>query len=146
VLHLFDCADESTVPLSDNLCTALQLANFWQDVSVDLARGRLYIPLEDCERFGYTEDDLTARRVNDPFRRLMRFEVERTRDLFEAAMPLLTLVGRRLGFELALTAQGGRTILAMVEKLNYDVLTVRPVLGFAAKLGILARTLKDGVR
>lgn len=146
LLHLFDCADERTVRLSDYLCTALQLANFWQDVSVDLARGRLYIPLEDCDRFGYTERDLTSRRVNDSFRRLMQFEVERTQSLFDAATPLLMLVGRRLRFELALTVRGGRAILAMVEKLNYDVLTKRPVLGFRAKLGILARTLKDGMR
>ncbi len=87
VLHVFENAAERTAALSDNVCTALQLANFWQDVSVDWRKGRLYIPLEDLDRFGYTEKDLDNKVVDERFGKLMAFEVERTRDLFGKGKP-----------------------------------------------------------
>ncbi len=128
VLHLFGAATPENLPLSDHVCTALQLANFWQDVAVDLARGRIYIPLEDFRRFGYTEDDLGRGMADDRFRALVRFQVERTKGLFQAGAPLLEHTRGRLRMELAATIRGGRAILEGIERQGYDTLSRRPVL------------------
>jgi hydroxysqualene synthase len=141
VLHIFENASERNVSLSDNICTALQLTNFWQDVAVDLRKGRLYIPLEDCERFGYTEQDIESRVVDDRFRKLMAFEVDRTRELFAAGKPLLKEATPALHFELNVTWQGGMKILEKIERLHYDVLHRRPVLSMWDKLSILSSSL-----
>jgi squalene synthase HpnC len=92
VLYLCECFDAGKATLSDAICTGLQLANFWQDVSRDLDIGRVYIPAEDMRHFGYPEEDLQARRFTPPFRELMRFEVERARALFQQGQPLVRLV------------------------------------------------------
>lgn len=128
VLHLFRAATEEAEGLSDRICTALQLANFWQDVASDFVRGRMYIPLEDFRRFGYTEDDLAQGVADDRFRALLRFEVERTEGLFRAGAPLLELTRGRLRMELAATLRGGRAILEGIERGGYDTLSRRPVL------------------
>jgi hydroxysqualene synthase len=141
VLHIFGNATERNVALSDNICTALQLANFWQDVVVDLQKGRLYIPLEDCKRFGYTEHEVECRVVDDRFRKLMEFEVSRTRDLFVAGKPLLKEAVPALHRELSLTWHGGMRILEKIESLDYDVLHSRPALSFMDKLTILSTSL-----
>lgn len=141
VLHIFENATERTVTLSDNICTALQLANFWQDVSVDWQKGRLYVPLEDVERFGYTEQDLDDKIADDRFRNLMAFEVARTRDLFRGGKPLLREAAQGLHLELNLTWRGGMKILEKIEALRYDVLHNRPAISFPDKLSILGRSL-----
>lgn len=141
VLEVFRDASERTVELSDKICTALQLANFWQDISLDFAKGRLYIPLEDLERFGYTEQDLGQGVVNDRFRQLVRFEVERTAKMFEEGRPLLDAIGEDLRFELTLTWLGGRAILEKIAAAGYDVLTGRPTISPAGKASILLRAL-----
>jgi squalene synthase HpnC len=128
VLHLFGAATGETEGLSDSICTALQLANFWQDVAVDFARGRVYVPLEDFRRFGYTEDGLAQGVADDRFRALLRFEVERTKGLFRAGAPLLERTGGRLRMELAATLRGGRAILEAIERRGYDTLRGRPLL------------------
>jgi len=128
VLHLFGQATDTTLPMSDHICTALQLTNFWQDVAVDFAKGRIYIPLEDFDRFGYTEEDLGRGRADDRFRALLRFQLERTRRLFRAGEPLIGMTGGRLRHELALTVSGGMAILDSIERTGYDTLSRRPTL------------------
>jgi squalene synthase HpnC len=142
VLHIFDAATSETVPFSDSICTALQLANFWQDVALDLAKGRLYIPLEDFQRFGYTESDLRGGVVDDRLRALLRFEVERTRKFFAAGAPLLERTRGRLRRELAATVRGGRAILEGIERRGHDILSARPVLRRVDLLSMLWEGLK----
>ncbi|MGH2364507.1 MAG: squalene synthase HpnC [Chloroflexota bacterium] len=127
VLHLFGVADEQRALLADATCTALQLANFWQDVTSDYAeRGRIYLPLEDLRRFDYSEEDLAAHRVNERWRQLMHFEIQRTRELFATGRGLLPLVERRLRVDLQLFMLGGLEVLQRIETRGYDVLTARP--------------------
>lgn len=138
VLYLCGYRDEARQRLSDLTCTALQLANFWQDVRVDLEKNRIYIPLEDMARFGYSEELLRALRFTPEFRELMRFEVARARDLFEQGQPLCGMVDRRLSSDIELFTAGGLEILRMIEQQDYDVLTRRPALGGRQKLKLLA--------
>jgi squalene synthase HpnC len=142
LLHLFGEASEETVSLSDSICTGLQLANFWQDLSVDRANGRLYVPLEDLGRFGYTESELDRGVFDERFRRMLAFEVERAREYLLNGVPLLNLVSSaRLRFELSLTVRGGLAILEAIHATGYDVLHRRPSLSAMHKAGILLRTI-----
>lgn len=141
VLQVFGAATERAVLLSDLICTALQLTNFWQDLAVDWKKGRLYLPLEDIHRFGYTEEDLQASIIDDRFRGLMAFEVDRTRRMFHDGRPLLEEVGGRLGFELHLTWHGGMKILEKIEQREYDVLHGRPAISTRDKISILGASL-----
>jgi len=141
VLHLFGYRDERRRRLSDATCTALQLANFWQDVSRDLWKGRIYIPLEDIERFGYNERELLEREYNVSFRRLIRFQVRRTRELFQQGLGLLPLVSGWLRFDLRLFSLGGLAVLDAIERANYDVLTTRPEISGLQKAALAVRGL-----
>jgi squalene synthase HpnC len=141
VLYVFGYRDEERQQLSDATCTALQLANFWQDVSVDLGKGRVYIPLEDIERFGYSEAELLARQQSQAFRRLMAFEVARTRDYFREGLALIPRVSGRLRIDLRLFSLGGLAVLDEVERVNYGVLSRRPSLSKARRLLVAARGL-----
>ncbi len=129
VLELFGHRDPRLVDLSDCICTALQLTNFWQDAAVDFARGRVYIPLEDLKRFDYSLGDLGAGRADDRWQRLMAFEAGRTRELFERGKPLTEKVAPELRRQLRLTWLGGMEILAKLEAARYDVFRRRPKLG-----------------
>lgn len=137
VLHLFDDASDRNCVLSDNICTALQLANFWQDVRVDIQKNRIYFPLEDSERFGYTENEFRRGTFNNAFRALMEFEVERTKLLFEAGKPLLQEAPPNLRFELHLTWHGGMTILKKIERSGCNVFAHRPMISLGDKIAIL---------
>jgi squalene synthase HpnC len=141
VLCLFGYRDEERRRLSDYTCTALQLANFWQDVARDLEKGRIYLPLEDLERFGYSEPELLSRRENDAFRELIRFEVERTRELFRQGEALREMVSRRLRLDLDMFGQGGLLVLRMIEERGYHVLTGRPAISKKRQVGLLLRRL-----
>ena len=141
VLHLFGQATDTTLPMSDHICTALQLTNFWQDVAIDFAKGRIYIPLEDFERFGYTEEDLARGHADDRFRALVRFQVERTRRLFQAGKPLIGMTTGRLRQELAATLSGGMAILDRIERSGYDTLSRRPTLSAGDRLFMLWEAL-----
>jgi hydroxysqualene synthase len=140
LLLLFNYRSEALLELSDHVCTALQLTNFWQDVSVDVQKDRIYIPLEDLEEFGYTEQELIERRFNCQFRDLMAFQVQRTAELFVAGKPLLSKVDKDLSLELKLTWNGGTRILKKIHTMDYDVLSQRPVLSLTDKLGLLFRS------
>jgi len=140
VLLLLNYRSETMMQFSDSICTALQLTNFWQDVSVDLQKDRVYLPLEELEEFGYSEQDLVNQKVNNCFCNLMAFQVRRTAELFAEGKPLLTMVGRDLSMELKLSWNGGTRILQKIHEQNYDVLTKRPTLSKLDKLGLLFRS------
>ena len=141
VLYVCGYRDEERQRLSDRTCTALQLTNFWQDVARDYATGRIYIPLEDMDRFGYTEEELAGGVANDAFRQLMAFEVERARDLFREGTKLVGMLRGTLKLDIALFSLGGMRILDLIEKQDYDVLSRRPSLSKAGKMGLMAKAL-----
>ena len=143
VLYVFGYRDGERQRLSDYTCTALQLANFWQDVERDYGMGRVYIPLEDIERFGYSEADLAERRPSRQFRELMAFEVERARELFCNGLGLIDTLEGRFKLDIALFTRGGMKVLDAIEAQRYDVLTKRPALSNASKaLLMLGTTIK----
>ena len=137
VLYLCGYSDPERQQLSDHTCTALQLANFWQDVTVDLEKDRVYIPLEVLARHGYTVDDLFARRMNENFRAAMIEIVDRARELFLAGLPLAHMVSRRLSIDLDLFSRGGLHVLKKIEQQNYDVLSRRPAISKLERAGLL---------
>jgi hydroxysqualene synthase len=137
MLLLFNYRSETTMELSDSICTALQLTNFWQDVSVDLKKDRVYIPLDDIREFGYSEEELLGLRCSQAFKDLMCYQVERTEQMFQEGKPLLADVGRDLRMELKMTWKGGMRILKKIEQQDYDVLARRPSLSTLEKSAIL---------
>jgi squalene synthase HpnC len=141
VLYLFGCFTPDRAELADEVCTGLQLANFWQDVAPDLDRGRVYLPAEDRRRFGYTDAELAARRFTPAFAEMMRFEVERTRGYFDRGAKLLPLVPREVRPDVDLFVRGGRAVLDAIERQGFDVWTRRPVVTRRQKLGLLLRSL-----
>jgi squalene synthase HpnC len=147
VLYLFECHDDKRGALADHICTGLQLANFWQDVARDLDRGRVYLPAEDRRRFGYGDDDLHARRFTPAFAQLLRFEIDRSRDLLMRGYPLVDLVPPAVRTDVELFILGGLGILAKIEQQGHDVWTRRPTLARWEKarllLGVLGRRLMD---
>lgn len=141
VLYLCGYSDAARQSLSDATCTALQLANFWQDVTVDLQKDRVYIPLEIMERHGYTVDELFARRFSPAFREVMREVVAQAQTLFEKGLPLSGLVDRRLALDLDLFSRGGMRVLAKIEQQGYDVLASRPSISKTERVGLLLASL-----
>jgi squalene synthase HpnC len=139
VLYLGGYKDAERQQLSDYTCTALQLANFWQDVAVDYSKGRIYLPLEDLRRFGATEQDIAQKRTTPQFIELMKFEVQRAREWFDRGMPLIKLVNRELAIDLELFSRGGQEILNAIESQRFDVLSNRPVISKKRKLWLVAR-------
>jgi squalene synthase HpnC len=127
--------------LSDHTCTALQLANFWQDVSADYARGRIYLPLDDMQRYGVDESTIARREPTPPFRELLRYEVDYARQLFTRGLPLIAMVDRELALDLDLFSRGGLEILGAIERRQYDVLTKRPAISKTRKLGLMTRAI-----
>jgi squalene synthase HpnC len=139
VLYLCEAHTDENRALSDYICTALQLANFWQDVARDFDLGRVYLPDEDRKRFGYADADLEGRRFTPPFLALMQFEVERTRDLFYRGMPLVDRMAPDMRVDIELFIQGGLAILRKIEQLGYNVWQTRPELSKWDKARLLAR-------
>ena len=139
VLYLCGYSDLGRQQLSDYTCTALQLANFWQDDFVDYGKGRIYLPLEDLRRFGVTSDDIAQRRATPQFVAMMKFEVERAREWFERGLPLVKMVNRELAVDLELFSRGGQEILNAIERQGFDVLSSRPVISKPRKLMLVLR-------
>lgn len=139
VLYACGYRDAERQQLSDCTCTALQLANFWQDVTVDYAKGRIYLPLESLRRFGVSEEDIAQRRATPHFLELMRFEVTRAREWFERGLPLVEKVDRGLAIDIELFSRGGQEILNAIERQGYDVLQRRPVISGSRKLWLVLR-------
>jgi hydroxysqualene synthase len=144
VLALFDKLSPRRAAWSDALCTGLQLSNHWQDVGIDAARGRIYLPLEDLAAFGVAEEEILAGRMSDRFRNLLAFEIARTRDLFDRGKPLCADVGGRLGLELRAVWLGGTGILDAIERAGCDVFARRPAHGTADRLRLAAGALVPG--
>ena len=141
VLRVAGVRNEAADRSSDALCTALQLANFWQDFGVDWHHGRLYVPREEMSGAGAAEDDLDLRRMTPQWKSAMRACVVRTRALFDAGRPVADAVRGRLRLELRATWLGGTRILGKIERLDYDTLNSRPKLDATDALSILTATL-----
>ncbi len=139
-LYLFGYRDEERQRMADATCTALQLTNFWQDVRRDWGMGRVYIPREDMERFGYTEEKLQAGVADDSFRELMRFQVDRARGLFDEGAGLVDRVEGVVRLDIALFTLGGQHILKAIERQGYDVLSRRPRLSKVSRAWLVAST------
>ena len=139
VLYLCGYRDAERRQLSDYTCTALQLANFWQDVSLDYGKGRVYLPLEDLRRFGVREEQISAGQNTPAFREMMRFEVARTREWFAQGLPLTGKVSRELAIDIELFSRGGMEILNAIERQDYAVLGHRPAISKTRKLALVAR-------
>jgi squalene synthase HpnC len=141
VLGLCGYRDAARQELSDATCTALQLANFWQDVIVDLAKDRVYLPLDVLERHGYPLDDLFARRFDHRFRAVMKEAIAVARELFLKGLPLADQVDRRLAIDLELFSRGGLRILDKIERQDCDVLRARPAISKTERVGLLLGAL-----
>jgi len=128
VLYLFGFRDPERQRLSDLICTGLQFANFWQDVAIDLAKGRIYFPRRDMDQYQVTADDLRHGKLTASFIGLMRHEILRTREMLLAGTALSTLVGRGLRRDVLMFAGGGLAILRAIEHVGYDVFSARPKL------------------
>jgi squalene synthase HpnC len=141
VLYLCGYSDPERQRLSDHTCTALQLANFWQDVAVDMQIDRVYIPLEAIDRHRYSLDSLFAHRETPEFRAVMREIVDRTRDLFHQGLPLVGMVNKRLSLDLDLFSRGGLRVLDKIEQQNYNVLARRPAISKMERIALLLSSL-----
>jgi hydroxysqualene synthase len=126
LLHLYGVRDDTSLLQSDRICTALQLINFWQDLSVDTRRGRLYVPLEDCERAGVDPHRLIEGEDSAATRSLVAGMTGWARELMQAGAPLAKRLSGRVGWELRLVVQGGLRILEKIERLDHATLRHRP--------------------
>jgi squalene synthase HpnC len=142
-LVLYACgeADEENFRFSDATCSALQLANFWQDVRVDYAKGRVYIPQDDMRSFGVTDETIARGEATPEFRALLHQEVNYARSLFLEGLPLIDMVGRELALDLDLFSRGGLEILRAIERRDGDVLSARPAISKCAKFQLMARAV-----
>ncbi len=141
VLRLCGYADEKRDQMSDATCTALQLANFWQDVTVDLAKDRVYLPLALFERYGYSERELFQKQFTPAFREVMKDAVAVARELFLEGLPLVRTVNRRLAFDLDLFSRGGLQVLHKIQMQGYDVLRKRPHVNKVERAILLVRAI-----
>jgi squalene synthase HpnC len=141
VLYLCGYRDPERRELSDFTCTALQLANFWQDVSRDFLKGRIYIPLDDMSRFGVNEQTIAGGRATPAFLELMKYEIGVAREWFARGLPLAGKVNRELALDIELFTRGGQEILNAIERQGYDVLASRPAISKSRKLALLGRAL-----
>jgi squalene synthase HpnC len=141
VLYVAGAFTAENARLADATCTALQLANFWQDVARDLAIGRIYLPRADRMQFGYSESDLRALRFTPAFAGLLKHEVERARALFALGRPLVSRIPRELAVDIDVFSRGGLAILDRIEARGFDVLSARPALSRWTKLLLLGRAI-----
>jgi len=139
VLYICGYRDAERQRLSDRTCSALQLANFWQDVRRDLLElDRIYIPAESMRRFGVSDEQLRAGRFDHNVRALMQFEVDRTESMFDEGEALLPMLEPTVRAHVGLFASGGRAILRAIRNQDYDTLTRRPTLSAIQKGRLIA--------
>jgi squalene synthase HpnC len=141
ILQLFDYHGEGILHASDAICTALQLTNFWQDLSIDVKRNRIYLPLEDMKKFNCRVEDVLQLRSDESFRSLMLHVAEKTALLFEEGKPLLNSVGRDLKFQVTLTWLGGMRILQKIQRSNYDFFRDRPTISVWDKCWLVVQAV-----
>lgn len=139
ILELYNIRDERIILLSDKICTALQLTNFWQDVKVDLKKGRIYIPLEDFSKFGTDKSIIYSEQTADVLRQIIKFETERTEKLYDEGKEIIQFLSGRLKWQIRWTINGGRKILQKIKKNHYDVLNYRPTL---TKIGYIVALIR----
>ena len=137
VLGLCGYRDAARAELSDATCTALQLANFWQDLTVDWAKDRVYLPLDLLARHGSSVDAIATRTFDQNFRAAMKEAVEVARGLFIKGLPLAGQVDRRLAIDLELFSRGGMKVLEKIERQDYNVLAARPAISKVERVGLL---------
>jgi phytoene synthase len=141
LLRLFNADTVENYPLSDCICTGLQLVNFWQDVLQDWKKGRIYLPLQDLAQFKVTEEDIAASRCDERWQALLAFEVARARVILSTGAPLARRLPGRIGWELRLIVAGGLHILDRIEAVGYDVFARHPRIGHVGKLAVAWRAL-----
>lgn len=141
ILQLYGYRDEKLYVLSDHICTALQLANFYQDVSVDINKNRLYIPFNELQNYDVQKSDIFSKKVTPGFRELMKHQVERCGHLFYDGRELIDHLHGILRYQIKMTIFGGMKILSLIEAQQYDVLSKRPELTKADFLGIFLKSL-----
>jgi squalene synthase HpnC len=141
VLYLGGYRDEERQRLSDATCTALQLANFWQDVTVDLEKNRVYLPQHLFTLHGYSEDQLFARQFTPAFRLVMTDAVATAQNLFEQGLPLARMLDRRLALDIDLFSRGGLKVLDKIRAQDYNVLRARPAISKLERVSLLLRSL-----
>jgi squalene synthase HpnC len=142
MLHLYGKADTENLRASNAICSALQLINFWQDVAIDWQKQRIYLPQDDMLRFGVSEKQIEAQRVDAAWRNLMQFEVNRARAMILDGAPLALRLPGRIGWELRLVVQGGLRILECIEAADYDVFEHRPKLGKTDWIRLVWRAIR----
>ncbi|RJP67810.1 MAG: squalene synthase HpnC, partial [Ignavibacteriales bacterium] len=142
ILELHNIRDEESKKLSDSICTALQLANFYQDLSLDFLKGRIYIPVDEMESFGITENDFEKKKINSNFSLLIKQQVQRAKVLFQNGYSLIDRLPFKLAIEIKWTILGGEEILNKIEKNDYNVLTLRPVLTKKDFAGLFIKSFK----
>jgi squalene synthase HpnC len=147
VLYLNGYRDKELLHFSDNICTALQLTDFWQDITIDFQKNRIYIPQKTLHQHRVSEDQIRDRVFNDKFKNLMESLVEQTKDFFRKGVPLLKSVSGRLKWELKFTIMGGMAILRKIENIEYNVLKIRPELNKLdwAKIGLNLAFNRNGM-
>ena len=141
LLHLFRSTNESSFRWSDSICSALQLVNFWQDVAIDYAKGRVYLPQDEMRRYGVTEQHIAGQRCDEAWRALIQSQIERARGMLKAGEPLGRELPGRIGLEIRATVQGGLRILEKLERARCDMFNHRPVLRWYDWPLIMARAL-----
>jgi squalene synthase HpnC len=141
VLYACGYSDAERFRLSDLTCSALQLANFWQDVAEDYQRGRIYLPQDAMERFKVTEFMIAEGKATTEFKALLSDQVAYARSLFEAGLPLLGMVDNELALDLDLFSRGGLEILRSIEQRDFDVLSARPAISKSRKIALVLRAL-----
>ncbi|EGK08581.1 squalene synthase HpnC [Kingella kingae] len=139
ILHLYGEHDAKSIAQSDGICTALQLINFWQDVAIDWQKNRVYLPQEDMQKFGVSEDDLRAGCLSPSLKKLLKYECDKAKKMLYAGAPLGKTLRGRLGFELRLIVLGGDTILQKLAQNQYDIFNNRPVLTWRDYVFMLKR-------
>lgn len=142
VLYVCGYRDAERFALSDATCSALQLANFWQDVRVDWQKDRVYFPQQDMQRFGVTDETIASGVMTPQFRELMQYEVDYAREMFRKGAPLIGMVDRELAMDLDLFTRGGMEILRAIEAQDYDVLRARPSIPKSRKLVLMLHALR----
>ena len=138
-LQLFGYRETKLIPYSDAICTGLQLANFWQDVARDARKNRLYLPLEDLKKHGVSEQEIFEKQFTENFRTLMAFEISRTQTYFDRGKKLFEFLGRDILLDVRLFVAGGEAVLKAIRKIDYNVLSQRPILTKKDQVRLFAR-------
>jgi squalene synthase HpnC len=146
LLQLFNVREEEANIYSDNICTALQLTNFYQDITIDYQKGRIYIPIGELDKFSVTESDIQNSVININFQKLLKFQIERVQEYFDIGYKLIPYLSGLFKYEILLTIKGGETILEKIKKNNYDVFNKRPVISKKDFITILITVLTNEIR